>query len=107
VHESSDWTSNIVIVRWKDKIRIGLDPHKLNQAIKTCQYQILTVEEILPEIFSILNAKNGFWHLKLDENSKKILGVECQIQILRIPFGISSVAEICQHQVFCFLIFAK
>jgi hypothetical protein len=48
------------------------------------------VEEILPElthakIFPILVAKNSFWHLKLDEESKK-MSVECQIQIFTYAF---------------------
>jgi hypothetical protein len=110
VFENSDWTSNIVIVRRKDKIRVCLDPHNLMQAIKRCLYQIPTVEEILPEltpakIFSILDAKLVFGKTgRKKQETDHILSVACQIQIFTYAFWykLSTIAEIYQqkqHQV--------
>ena len=54
------------------KIRICLDPKDLNKAILRENYPMPTIEEIATrlhgaKVFSVLEAKNGFWHVKLDE----------------------------------------
>jgi len=52
-----------------------LDPEDLNEALKRSHYPTLTIDEILPElgrakVFSTVHVKNGFWHVKLmDESS--------------------------------------
>jgi len=73
----TDWISNLVVVLKNDKMRICLDPKDLNLALQRPHYQLPTLDDILPElakakIFSILDAKNGFWQVKLDEESSKL-----------------------------------
>ena len=69
-----EWISNLVLVKRESKLRLCLDPSELDQAIRRVNHQIPTVEEMLLDftmvkVFSALDAKNGFWHLKLDEQS--------------------------------------
>ena len=62
-----------------------------------------TIEEILPnlentKVFSVLDVKDGFCHIKLDEESSMLtfwtpFG---RYQWLRLPFGLTSVPEVFQ-----------
>lgn len=73
----TDWVSNILILQKKDSFRICLDPIPLNKAIKRPNYQFTTPEDILPElgqakVFTTLDVKKCFWHLKLAKKSSKL-----------------------------------
>ena len=65
-----------------------------------------TVEEVAVElsdanVFSVLNATSGFWHIKLDEKSSELLTFNTpfgRYQYLRMPFGINSAPEIFQKR---------
>lgn len=64
----TEWTSNILLVKRKEKLRICIDTQHLNEALQDIKVQLPIVEEILPEltdakVFSILDAKHGFWQL--------------------------------------------
>lgn len=104
VDTHSDWVSNIVIVRKKDKLRICIDPVDLNRALKRVNYQMPTVDEILPElgnakIFSTVDAKKGFWQLPLDDESSKLTTFWTpygRYKWNRVPFGISPAPELYQ-----------
>lgn len=97
----TDWISSMVIVSKPEKLRICIDPKDLNKAIKRPRYQILTIEEILPrmknaKIFSVLEAKDGYYHIKLDEESSLLTTFWTpfgRYKWLRFPFGISSGSE--------------
>lgn len=74
----TNWVSNIVIVERPGKLRVCLDPHHLNKAVRRCHFQLPTIEEVTCNLigakyFSKLDAKNGFWMLKLDEASSKYI----------------------------------
>jgi hypothetical protein len=103
VEEPTEWISSMVAVKktGTNKIRICLDPKDLNKAIKRPRYSQPTIEEILPQlakakVFSVLDAKDGFWQVKLDEESSLLttfwtpLG---RMRWLRMPFGICSASE--------------
>lgn len=105
VEQSTDWTSNVVIIEKKDnKLRICIDPSEFNRALKIEKYQIPTVEEILPEItkakvFSTFDARSGFWQLPLDEKSKLLTSFwspQGRYCWKRLPFGIAPALEIFQ-----------
>ena len=56
------------------KLRLCIDPRDLNKAIKRPKYQMPMLDEILPtlaraKVFTVLNAKDGFHQVKLDEAS--------------------------------------
>ena len=74
VTEPTDWISSHVVVRKGRKLRLCIDLKDLNKALKRSHYPIPTIEEILPElskakVFSVADAKNGFWQVKLDQKS--------------------------------------
>ncbi|KAK9739665.1 hypothetical protein QE152_g8835 [Popillia japonica] len=51
VDEGTPWTSNVVLVEKKDsKLRVCIDPLELNRALRRSNYQIPTIDEILPEL---------------------------------------------------------
>ena len=67
MEKPTDWVSNLVVVRKPNgKLRICLDPHDLNKAIMRPHYPLPTLEQIInnlnnARIFSVLDAKNGYW----------------------------------------------
>ena len=102
VEEPTEWISSQVAVRKPNgSIRLCLDPKDLNKAIVRNHYQIPTLDDILPKLakskcFSLLDAKDGFWHVVLSEKSRKLttfwtpVGRYCWT---RLPFGLSSSPE--------------
>lgn len=74
VNQHTPWVSNMLLVKKDNKIRLCLDPVYLNKALLREEYQMPTLDEILPElknakVFSTFGAKKGFWQLSLDEDS--------------------------------------
>nr|XP_022295054.1 uncharacterized protein K02A2.6-like [Crassostrea virginica] len=105
--EPTDWVHSLVTVRKPNKIRVCIDPKDLNRAIKREHYHLQTVEEViekLPQakVFSKFDATHGFWHIKLDEPSSKLLTFNTpfgRYRYLRLPFGISSAPEVFSKRV--------
>ena len=102
VNEPTDWVSNMVVTKKKNNdLRICIDPNNLNKAIKRPHYMIPTIDSILPsltgaKVFTVLDAKNGFWQVELDEESSKLTTFITpfgRFRWLRMPFGISSAPE--------------
>ncbi len=97
----TDWISSTVAVQKGEKLRLCIDPKDLNKAIKRPRYQIPTVDEILPgmakaKIFSVFDAKDGFFQIKLDEESSYLTMFWTpfgRYRYTRCPFGISSATE--------------
>ena len=81
VNQPTDWVSSMLVVSkpsteadGKSKIRICLDPRDLNVAIKREHFPMPTIEEIVTrlngaKVFSVFDARNGFWQVELDEDS--------------------------------------
>ena len=74
VNEPTDWISSIAVVKkpQSNKLRICIDACGLNQVLQRHRYSQPTIEDILPQlskakVFSVLDAKEGFWQVKLDE----------------------------------------
>ena len=96
----------MVTVVKPDKLRICIDPKDLNRAMKRPNYQIPILDEILPtlvnaKIFSVLDAKDGFHQVKLDESSSYLTTFWTpfgRYRYLRMPFGISSAPEVYQRR---------
>lgn len=101
------WVSSIVVVPKKnDGLRICLDPKDLNRAIRRELYPIPSIEDIThkfnkAKMFSVLDAKNGFWQIQLDDESTYLTTFNTpfgRYRFLRMPFGISSAPEIFQRR---------
>ena len=95
------WVSSLVIVVKPGKLRICIDQKHLNQNIKRSHYPLPTIEDLLPDlskakIFSVVDAKNGFWHVELDDESSYLTTFNTpfgRYHWLRMPFCISSAPE--------------
>ena len=82
-------------------IRLCIDPRPLNKALKRNQYPLPLLDDLLAKltnakVFSVVNAKNGFWHLQLDEEGSLLttLGTPWgRYRWTRMPFGISPAPE--------------
>ncbi|XP_028409422.1 uncharacterized protein K02A2.6-like [Dendronephthya gigantea] len=108
VDTPTTWISAIVVtVKKNGDIRLCIDPKPLNKALKRNHYPSPTIDEILPDLaharcFSVLDAKNGFWHIQLDEASSyaTTFGTPWgRYRWLRMPFGISPAPEEFQRRV--------
>ena len=104
----TDWVSNLVIVEKPNgKLCVCLDPRDLNQAIKRQHYQLPTAKDILSQMagakyFSKLDASSGYWQLKFDEQSSKLLAFHTpfgRYKFKRLPFGVNCASEIFQAEV--------
>lgn len=103
VEAPTEWVNSMVVVKKPNgDLRVCMDPKDLNVNIKREHYQLPTRDEIISEMtnakfFSKLDASQGFWQIKLHENSTKYctfntpFGRYC---FLRLPFGISSAPEV-------------
>ena len=91
----------MVAIMKPGKLRFCIDPRDLNRAVKRPKYQMPTLEELLPtlskaEIFTILDAKNGFHQVQLDKEGSYLTTFQTPFgcyHYLRMPFGISSTPE--------------
>ena len=101
------WISSIVAVPKKNgKLRICLDPKDLNRAIQREKYQLPTVEDIATrlhgaKVFTVMDVRNGFWHVSLDEESSYLTTFQTpfgRYRWRRMPFGISSAPEVFQRK---------
>ena len=91
------WVNSLVIrEKPNGRLRSCLDPTDLNEAIKRDHYPTSTIEEIVPKIagaklFSKLDARNGYWNVKLDEESSYLTTFNTPngcYRFLRMPFGL-------------------
>ena len=101
------WISSMVAVSKKNgKLRICLDPKDLNRAIQRENYQLPTVEDIATrlhgaKVFTVMDVRNGFWHVSLDEESSYLTTFQTpfgRYRWKRMPFGISSAPEVFQRK---------
>ena len=108
VNVPTDWISSMVVVRKSNgKIRLCIDPKPLNQALRRNQYPLPVIDDLLPQltnakVFSVVDAKNGFWHVQLEEESSFLTTFGTpwgRFRWTRMPFGISSAPEEFQRRV--------
>ena len=99
VTRSTDWVSNIAVVEKSNgKLRLCLDPRKLNKAIKREHFQLPTVDDIMAKvpgakIFSKLDARSGYWQIRAADESADLLTLNTPFGrycFNRLPFGVWS-----------------
>ena len=84
--EPTPWVNSLVYRRKQNgRLRLCLDPKDLNAAIQREHHVTPTLEEILPKltgatVFSIVDAKCGYWNVVLDKES-------CYLTTFNSPFG--------------------
>ena len=101
------WVSSMVVAQKKDgRVRICLDPQHLNKVIMRSHYPLSTIEEVTTrlsnaKVFSVLDAKTGFWQVKLTEDASFLTTFNTpfgRYRWKRMPFGISSAPEVWQQK---------
>ncbi|RWS04211.1 uncharacterized protein B4U80_10916, partial [Leptotrombidium deliense] len=105
VVEPTKWVNSFTAVRKPNKLRICLDPSRLNKAIISPKYPIPTFESVLTKVkdakyFTVLDLKKGFLQLELDEASTWLCVFNTpfgRYKFNRLPFGISSAPEAFQQ----------
>ena len=105
IEEPTEWVSSLTYVTKKDgSLRVCLDPRALNKALIRPAYQNQTVEEINhkfsnAKVFSKLDAKAGYWTVRLDEKSQKLTTFQSpfgRFCFKRLPFGLKVSQDIFQ-----------
>jgi len=96
-----------MILQKKDtSLRLCLDPKHMNEAIQREHYQIPTTDDTLPKlagkrVFTIIDMKDGFWNIELDEFSSKLCTFNTpfgRFSFKRLAFGIKSAPEVFQKR---------
>ncbi|GFU16596.1 retrovirus-related Pol polyprotein from transposon 297 [Trichonephila clavipes] len=94
----SDFSSPVVVCKKKDgTMRLCIDYRKLNKKIVKDRYPLPIIEEVLDKlgngkIFTTLDVKNAFFHVDVDEASRKYTAFVTetgQYEFLKVPFGLS------------------
>ena len=113
VEEPTDWVNSMVtIIKPNGKLRICIDPRDLNKAVKRDYYPMTTIDEIVTrmpnaKVFSVLDARSGFWQVKLDTPSARLCTFNTpfgRYMFKRLPFGLSSSQDVFQRimsEMFC------
>lgn len=105
VDEPSQWVHNLVVVEKPDgSVRLCLDPRELNNVLMDEFFMIPTLEEISEKIqgaeyYTVLDLKDGFYQIKLDENASKLCTFSTPFgcyKFNRFPFGLKMGPELCQ-----------
>ena len=89
----------------------ALTPSTLNKALLRPHHPLKTVEEVIADmpdakLFSILDAKCGFWQVPLSKESSKLTTFMTPVGrygILQMPYGITTGSEVfqrCMEQLF-------
>ena len=103
----TDWVNSLVTVEKPNgDIRLCLDPKDLNTCIKRPHYSLPTLEDALAKMagaqyFSKLDAKSGYWMLKLDEPSSFLTTFNTpfgRYRFKRLPFGLICAQDIFQRK---------
>ena len=94
-----------MVPKKEGKLRICLDPRDLNVAIQREHYQLPTIGDIASrlsgtKIFTVLDVKQGFWHIPLEEQSSYLTTFNSPFgcyRWLRMSFRINSAPEVFQR----------
>ncbi|KAK0137210.1 hypothetical protein N1851_026595 [Merluccius polli] len=89
------------------KLRVCLNPRPLNKAILRPYYPLPTLEDVTCKLagakyFSILDARSGYWAIKLSEESSLLITFNMifgRYRFLRLPFGIVSAQDEFQRRI--------
>ena len=106
VTEPTDWVSSITYVQKPDgSLRLCLDPKDINTALKRGQHHTPTVEELShrfseAKVFSKLDAKSGYWSVRLDPKSQLLTTFNSpfgRFCFQRLPFGLKTSQDVFQR----------
>ena len=107
VDEPTKWVSQMAAARKANgKIRICIDPQPLNKALLREHYKLPTFDDVRPKllnskVFSKVDVKEAFWHIKLDKESSMLTTMITPMgryKWTRLPFGLKVSSEIFQKR---------
>ena len=107
VYEPTEWVNSLLVETKPDgNLRICLDPTDLNWAIKREHYPVPVLDDLIPELtesdtFTKLDAKDGYWHVKLNERSSYLTTFNTpfgRYRYLRMPFGLRMSQDVFQRK---------
>ena len=107
VTEPTVWVSQMAVVhKPSGKLRICIDPQPLNVALKREHYKLPVFDDVLPKlkdakVFSKLDVREAYWHVRLDEESSKLTTMITpfgRYRWKRLPFGLKVSSEIFQRK---------
>ncbi|GBO18018.1 Retrovirus-related Pol polyprotein from transposon 17.6 [Araneus ventricosus] len=102
----SDYCSPLVLCKKKEgNLRLCIDNRKLNTKTVKDRYPLPLIEEVLDQLysgkfFSTIDLKNGFFHVEMEENSKKFTSFvtpDGQYEFNKVPFGLCNSPGIFQR----------
>ena len=108
VDELMEWCNSFVLVpKTNGKIRLCLDPARLNLVLIRPIHRGPTLNDILPKLksvryMSIIDASSGYHNLQLDNKSSYLTMFMCPFGRYRykcLPFGALSVGDMFQHKI--------
>ena len=108
VDESAEWCNSFVLVpKANGKVRLCLDPAKINQALIRPIHRSPTLNDILSKLnnvkyMSIIDASSGYHNLQLDTNSSYLTMFACPFgrhQYKCLLFRAAPVGEMLQHKI--------
>ena len=108
VDTPTDWISALVVTTKKNgKVRLCIEPKPLNEGLRRNHYPLATIDDVLPllskaRVFTVLDVKNGFWDIKLDEPSSYATTFGTPWgwhRWLRMPFRVSPAPEEFQRRI--------
>ena len=103
IEEPTEWVNSFVpVTKPNGNLRVCLDPRNLNKSIKREHFKLPTRDEVTAQfanakVFTKLDASNGFWQMKLEDESTNLCTFNTpfgRYKYLKLPFGISSAPEI-------------
>ena len=108
VDRPTDWVNSCVCVtKPNGKLRLFLDPKDLNKAIQRPHHYTPTLGDVLPKLngaqfFTLLEARSGYWNIKLDEESSYHTTFNSPYgrhRFTRLPFGLNFAQDVFQNKV--------
>ncbi|GJQ68563.1 hypothetical protein Trydic_g17123 [Trypoxylus dichotomus] len=103
---ASEYSSQVVVVKKKDGTpRVCIDYRKINKKIVRDRYPLPLIEDQLDKlqdarVFSILDFRNAFFHVNVEENSKKYTSFVThsgQYRFNKVPFGLCNSPSVFQR----------
>ncbi|GJQ73012.1 hypothetical protein Trydic_g1648 [Trypoxylus dichotomus] len=103
---ASEYSSQVVVVKKEDgTLRICIDYRKINKKIVKDRYPLPLIEDQIGQlqdarVFSTLDFRNGFFHVNVEENSKKYTSLVThsgQYRFNKVPFGLCNSPSVFQH----------
>ena len=100
--EYTPWVNLTVVTRKPNgTILLCLDPRDLNKAIRRTPCYVRTIDDVIPKVsgtshFSILDARNGFWQVELDDESSKLRTLSTpwgKCRWKRLPFRLTCIGD--------------